>query len=54
MPGHSDKESRRTNLRSVPGWVLNEEMGHSSPGALADVDENGIIARNGDLETFPD
>ncbi len=26
MPGHSNKESRRTNLRSVPGWALNESL----------------------------
>ena len=26
MPGHSNKESRRTNLRSVPGWALNESF----------------------------
>ena len=26
MPGHSTKESRRTNLRSVSGWALNESL----------------------------
>ena len=26
MSGHSNKEGRRANLRSVPGWALNESL----------------------------
>ena len=42
MPGPSDKESRRTNLRSVPGWALNELL-LTGPGIVHLPDEQAGV-----------